>query len=98
MVPGMGRYHSGWRVWGNFVAGAYRRLRMRLIYEEQSRQMELRLMMQKEHYEKLTGALEEASRTRHDMRQYIRTASMLLEEEHYEQLREYFHPVCKGEQ
>lgn len=69
--------------------------RMRLIYEEQSRQMEMRLMMQKEHYEKLTGALEEASRTRHDMRQYIRTASMLLEEEHYEQLREYFHQFAK---
>ena len=31
--------------------------RMRLIYEEQSRQMELRSMMQKEHYEKLTEAL-----------------------------------------
>ena len=52
---------------------------MRLIYEEQSRQMELRLLMQKEHYEKLTDALEEASRTRHDFRQYIRTASILLE-------------------
>ena len=51
--------------------------RMRLIYEEQSRQMELRLLMQKEHYEKLTDALEEASRTRHDFRQYIRTASIL---------------------
>lgn len=69
--------------------------RMRLIYEEQSRQMELRLMMQKEHYEKLTEALEEASRTRHDMRQYIRTASMLLEQEHYEQLKEYFHQFAR---
>lgn len=69
--------------------------RMRLIYEEQSRQMELRLMMQKEHYEKLTGALEEASRARHDMRQYIRTASMLLEEGHYGQLREYFGQFAK---
>ena len=48
---------------------------MRLIYEEQSRQMELRLLMQKEHYE-LTDVLEEASRTRHDFRQYIRTASI----------------------
>lgn len=69
--------------------------RMRLIYEEQSRQMELRLMMQKDHYEKLTGALEEASRTRHDLRQYIRTASVLLEEEHYEQLKEYFHQFAR---
>lgn len=55
--------------------------RMRLIYEEQSRQMELRLLMQKEHYQKLTDALEEASRTRHDFRQYIRTASILLEQD-----------------
>ena len=67
--------------------------RMRLIYEEQSRQMELRLLMQKEHYEKLTDALEEASRTRHDFRQYIRTASILLEQEHYEELKAYFHQL-----
>ena len=68
---------------------------MRLIYEEQSRQMELRLLMQKEHYEKLTDALEEASRTRHDFRQYIRTASILLEQEHYEELKEYFHQFAQ---
>ena len=72
--------------------------RMRLIYEEQSRQMELRLLMQKEHYEKLTKALEEASRTRHDLRQYIRTASMLLEEEHYQELKEYFHRFARESQ
>ncbi len=58
-----------------FVAGAYRRLPDAADLRGAVRQMELRLMMQKEHYEKLTGALEEASRTRHDMRQYIRTAS-----------------------
>lgn len=69
--------------------------RMRLIYEEQSRQMEVRLMMQKEHYEKLTEALEEASRTRHDLRQYIRTASMMLEQEHYEELKDYFHRFAR---
>ena len=69
--------------------------RMRLIFEEQSRQMELRLMMQNEHYKKLTGALEEARRTRHDLRQYIRTASILLEQEHYEELKEYFHQFAR---
>ena len=61
----------GMLLWRKLTEG----YRMRLIYEEQSRQMELRLLMQKEHYEKLTDALEEASRTRHDFRQYIRTAS-----------------------
>ena len=69
--------------------------RMRLIYEKQSRQMELRLLMQKEHYQKLTDALEEASRTRHDFRQYIRTASILLEQEHYEELKAYFHQFAQ---
>nr|WP_295277102.1 GHKL domain-containing protein [uncultured Blautia sp.] len=69
--------------------------RMKLIYEEQSRQMELRLMMQQEHYEKLTEALEEAGHTRHDLRQYIRTASMLLEQGHYEELKEYFHQFAE---
>ena len=72
--------------------------RMRLLYEEQSRQMELRLLMQKEHYEKLTEVMEETSRTRHDLRQYIRTASMLLEEEHYQELKEYFHRFAKESQ
>lgn len=72
--------------------------RMRLLYEEQSRQMELRLLMQKEHYEKLTEVLEEAGRTRHDLRQYIRTASTLLEHGQYEQLKEYFHRFAKESQ
>ena len=57
--------------------------------------MELRLLMQKEHYQKLTDALEEASRTRHDFRQYIRTASILLEQEHYEELKAYFHQFAQ---
>ena len=81
----------GFLLWRELTEG----YRMRLIYEEQSRQMELRLLMQKEHYEKLAGALEEASRTRHDLRQYIRTASMLLEQEHYEELKEYFHQFAE---
>ena len=81
----------GMLLWQELTEG----YRQRLIYQEQSRQMELRLMMQREHYEKLTGALEEASRTRHDLRQYIRTASMLLEQENYDQLREYFHQFAK---
>ena len=40
-----------------------------------------------------TDALEERqSRTRHDFRQYIHTASFYpLEQEHYEELKEYFH-------
>lgn len=81
----------GMLLWKELTEG----YRMRLIFEEQSRQMELRLMMQKEHYEKLTEAFEEASRTRHDLRQYIRTASMLLEQEHYEELKEYFHRFAR---
>ena len=81
----------GMLLWRKLTEG----YRMRLIYEEQSRQMELRLLMQKEHYEKLTDALEEASRTRHDFRQYIRTASILLEQEHYEELKEYFHQFAQ---
>lgn len=81
----------GMMLWQELTEG----YRMRLLYEEQTRQMELRLMMQKEHYEKMTEALEEAGRTRHDMRQYIRTASMLLEEKHYDQLQEYFHQFAR---
>ncbi len=42
----------GMLLWRKLTEG----YRMRLIYEEQSRQMELRLLMQKEHYEKLTDA------------------------------------------
>ena len=100
--PVIGGWFPEWG--GTILAGVFGMLlwkeltdgyRMRLIYEEQSRQMEVRLLMQKEHYEKLTGALEEASRTRHDMRQYIRTASMLLEQEHYDELKDYFHRFAK---
>ena len=67
---------------------------MRLIYEAVQTDG-LRLMITKEHYEKLTGALEEASRTRHDMRQYIPYRFHAAGKEHYEQLREYFHQFAK---
>ena len=103
--PILGGWFPEWG--GTFLAGVFGLIlwkeltegyRMRLIYEEQSRQMELRLLMQKEHYEKLTEALEETSRTRHDLRQYIRTASMLLEKEHYQELKEYFHRFARESQ
>ena len=68
------------------IADAYR---LKLVYEVYSRQTELRLMAQKNHYEKLKEQMEETNRVRHDMRQHLRLIASLLENQKYEEIREY---------
>ena len=54
-----------------------------LTYEVYSHQTELRLLAQKNHYDRLKEQMEETSRVRHDMRQHLRVLSALLEREQY---------------
>lgn len=61
----------------------------RLTYEEQTRQMEKRLLMQEEHYEELSRNMDEIRRMRHDMRQHMRVAMEYLGEQKYTELKEY---------
>lgn len=72
-------------LWGD-MSEAYK---IRLTYEVYSRQTELRLLAQKEHYEKLKAQMEETSRVRHDMRQHLRVLATLLEKRQYEEMQVY---------
>lgn len=68
------------------LANAYR---FQLIYGEYSRQMEQKLLMQKQHYEELTQKMDEISKMRHDMRHHLRTVMAYAQQEKYEELMKY---------
>ena len=63
--------------------------KIRLTYEVYSHQTELRLLAQKNHYDRLKEQMEETSRVRHDMRQHLRVLSALLEREQYGEMQKY---------
>ena len=84
--------------------------KIRLTYEVYSHQTELRLLAQKNHYDRLKEQMEETSRVRHDMRQHLRVLSALLEREQYEEMQKYlcrytrefqerltYHSYCKNQ-
>lgn len=54
-------------------------LSFRLMYEERSREMEQRLIMQTEYHQELSGKIDEMNKFRHDIRQHIRTMQNLLD-------------------
>jgi len=68
------------------LANAYR---FQLTYGEYSRQMEQKLLMQKQHYEELTQKMDEISKMRHDMRHHLRTVMAYAQQEKYEELMKY---------
>ena len=81
-----------------------------LTYEVYSHQTELRLLAQKNHYDRLKEQMEETSRVRHDMRQHLRVLSALLEREQYGEMQKYlcrytrefqerltYHSYCKNQ-
>lgn len=68
------------------IANAYT---FRLTYEEKSRGMEQRLLMQKQHYEELNEKMEEIIRIRHDLRHHMRTVYAYAQEKDYENLKKY---------
>ena len=68
------------------LANAYR---FQLTYGEYSRQMEQKLLMQKQHYEELTQKMDEISKMRHDMRHHVRTVMAYAQQEKYEELMKY---------
>ena len=68
------------------LANAYR---FQLIYGEYSRQMEQKLLMQKQHYEELTQKMDEISKMRHDMRHHLRAVMAYAQQEKYEELMKY---------
>ena len=87
-----------------------RSYKIRLTYEVYSHQTELRLLAQKNHYERLKEQMEETSRVRHDMRQHLRVLSALLEREQYGEMQKYlcrytrefqerlpYHSYCKNQ-
>ena len=63
--------------------------RLRLTYEVTNQQMELRLMAQKNHYEKLREQIDTTNRIRHDMRQHLRMIAALLDAKKYDEIQEY---------
>lgn len=63
--------------------------RLRLTYEVTNRQMELRLMAQKNHYEKLKEQMEETNKIKHDMRQHLRIIAALLDGQKYDDIKDY---------
>ena len=63
--------------------------RLRLTYEVTNQQMELRLMAQKTHYEKLKEQIDKTNKMRHDMRQHLRMIAALLDGKKYDEIREY---------
>lgn len=84
--------------------------KIRLTYEVYSHQTELRLLAQKNHYDRLKQQMEETSRVRHDMRQHLRVLAALLEREQYEEMQKYlyrytrefqerltYHSYCKNQ-
>lgn len=84
--------------------------KIRLTYEVYSHQTELRLLAQKNHYDRLKEQMEETSRVRHDMRQHLRVLSALLEREQYGEMQKYlcrytrefqerltYHSYCKNQ-
>ena len=75
----------GLTLWIEF-ANAYR---FQLTYGEYSRQMEQKLLMQKQHYEELTQKMDEVSKMRHDMRHHLRTVMAYAQQEKYEELMKY---------
>lgn len=75
----------GLTLWIEF-ASAYR---FQLTYGEYSRQMEQKLLMQKQHYEELTQKMDEVSKMRHDMRHHLRTVMAYAQQEKYEELMKY---------
>lgn len=75
----------GAAVWGE-LSEAYR---FRLTYEEHSRSMEQRILMQKQHYEEIEEKVDEVNKIRHDMRQHMRTLVSLLEHERYTDMKGY---------
>lgn len=68
------------------LANAYR---FQLTYGEYSRQMEQKLLMQKQHYEELTQKMDEISKMRHDMRHHLRAVMAYAQQERYRELMEY---------
>ena len=68
------------------LANAYR---FQLTYVEYSRQMEQKLQMQKQHYEELTGKMDEISRIRHDMRHHLRAIMAYAQQGKYQELMDY---------
>ena len=68
------------------LANAYR---FQLTYGEYSRQMEQKILMQKQHYEELTQKMDEISKMRHDMRHQLRTVMAYAQQEKYEELMKY---------
>ena len=68
------------------LANAYR---FQLTYGEYSRQMEQKLLMQKQHYEELTQKMDEISKMRHDMRHHLRAVMAYAQQEKYEELMKY---------
>ena len=67
--------------------------KIRLTYVVYSHQTELRLLAQKNHYDRLKEQMEETSRVRHDMRQHLRVLSALLEREQYGEMQKY---LCRS--
>lgn len=63
--------------------------RLRLTYEVTNQQMELRLMAQKAHYEKLKEQIDKTNKMRHDMRQHLRMIAALLDGKKYDEIQEY---------
>ena len=63
--------------------------RFQLDFAEHSRQMDQLLMMQQEHYKRLTERIWETRRLRHDMRQHMRTLSTLAEKGDMGSIRTY---------
>ncbi len=68
------------------LAGAYI---FRLTYEERSRGMEQKLLMQTQHYEELNKKIDEINRVRHDLRHHMRTVYAYAREKDYDRLLDY---------
>lgn len=93
MVGGWLAEAGGWILAIVFGLSLFKELsdvyRLRLTYEVTNQQMELRLMAQTAHYEKLKEQIDKTNKMRHDMRQHLRMIAALLDGKKYDEIREY---------
>lgn len=69
--------------------------RRRLAFEQQHRQMETRIQMQKEHYRALAGQMEQISQARHDLRHHLTALQLYLQEGHVHDALAYINTLHK---